>query len=70
MKHCVFLLIMKMLCLMLYCLIILGILKELKIQNIRNKFEAEEQAAHQNFEVGKIFTVSVLPLRTLDIILN
>ena len=31
--------------------ILIGVLKELKIQNIKNKFEAEEQAAHQNYEV-------------------
>ena len=29
-----------------------GILRELKIQNIRNKFEAEEQASHQHFDVS------------------
>merc|ERR1712179_70480 len=31
-----------------------GILKELKIQNIRNKYESEEQAAHQNYESEKV----------------
>ena len=30
-----------------------GILKELKLQNIRNKYEAEEQAAHQHYAVSE-----------------
>ena len=35
-------------------------LKELKIQNIKNKFEAEEQAANQNYEVTMSFTFLLL----------
>lgn len=34
-----------------------GVLKELKVQNIKNKFEAEKQAAHQNYEVETDFTI-------------
>lgn len=36
-----------------FCLYFAGILRELRIQNVRNQFEAEEQASHQNYEVGK-----------------
>ena len=38
------------------CVVSLGVLKELKIQNIKNKFEAEEQAANQNYEVTIAYT--------------
>lgn len=30
-----------------------GVLRQLRLTNIRNKFEAEEQAAHQNYESEK-----------------
>lgn len=29
-----------------------GILKQMRIENIKHKYEAEEQAAHQHFKVG------------------
>ena len=41
-------------------LLFTGVLKELKIQNIKNKFEAEEQAAHQHYEVCHIFNEHLL----------
>lgn len=29
-----------------------GVLRELRLTNIQNKYDAEDQAAEQNFEVG------------------
>lgn len=29
-----------------------GILKQMRIENIKHKYEAEEQAAHQHYKVG------------------
>ncbi|CAH0726787.1 unnamed protein product, partial [Brenthis ino] len=34
-----------------------GILKQMRIENIRHKFNAEEQAAHQNFRIMLCFNI-------------
>lgn len=39
-----------------------GILRQLRMTNIRNKSEAEEQAAYQNLEVSKIKFITLLSL--------
>lgn len=31
-----------------------GILKQMRIENIKHKYEAEEQAAHQHFKVSLV----------------
>lgn len=35
-----------------------GILKQMRIENIKHKFEAEEQAAHQHFKVSNCYSLS------------
>ena len=40
-----------------------GILRELKVQNIKNRYEAEEQASHQNFDVRQLSAFNSMWIR-------